>query len=119
MAKWLALQTCMITRCQVRILLEAEFNFRLYDVLLHRTSSYHPSSQYDLNNVERDVKHQTIIISQEVLIFFILIVPLKNLLIEGSLKEYAQHGGKYFTVSAFPIASGKQLFSTKKYGFFS
>ena len=50
-------------RSQVRIPLEAEFSSGLYCTSLHKAFHYHPSlSQYDLNNVERDVKHQIIVI---------------------------------------------------------
>ena len=49
-------------KCRIQILLEAEFSSDC--MALHCTGSFIiilALSQYDLNNVERDVKHQTII----------------------------------------------------------
>ena len=49
-------------RSQVRILLEEEFNMTVWRFIAQSFTIIPPSSSYDLNNVERDVKHQIIII---------------------------------------------------------
>ena len=64
MAEWLALPTSDFGSRGPRFesYLEAEFSSGLYDASLHRESFIValPSSRYDLNNVERSVKHQTL-----------------------------------------------------------
>ena len=51
--------------------MEAEFSSWLYGTSLHRAFHYDQSARYDLNNVERDVKHQIIIYK----IYITVIIP--------------------------------------------
>ena len=55
-AEWLALPTSD-QKVQDSLILEEEFNSWLYSSSLHKAFITLPLSLYDLNNVERDVKH--------------------------------------------------------------